>query len=387
VINCTFIDMIALFRQTKPCYGTFMVRFPSRRLVGFLALTTLFSVTAHAADCPGNPDALGTSRTLVVDPTEHPRVGTMQYPETLPLADHEVVLTFDDGPLPRHTKPILDILDAQCVKATFFVVGKMVQAYPQMLREVQAAGHTIGTHTLNHPLRMNRMTLDQNKAEIDGGIAAAAAALGDPAKVAPFLRIPGLLRSSEVEAYLQSKGIMTWSADFPADDWHHISAARVAQLAISRLEAKGRGILLLHDIHERTQIALPTILRELKARGYHVVHVVPATPDRPKTPTQPWQWHLRPVEPVVTANDGIRFTFAPEDMSSVSKQNAMAAVHAIPLKAVAKGTMLPPIWTASAAGDGDLSVLLSPSPLNFQFVEPGSVATRSFVVKPGTPAE
>src|ERR1700752_942780 len=252
-----------------------------------MLLTGIGAQAASAADCPGHPDALGPSRTLVVDPTEHPRIGTMQYPETLPLADHEVVLTFDDGPLSKHTKPILDMLDAQCIKATFFVVGKMAQAYPEMLREVQAAGHTIGTHTLSHPLRMNRMTIDQNKAEIDGGIAAATTVLGDPSKVSPFLRIPGLLRSTEVEEYLQSKGIMTWSADFPADDWHHISPARVAQLAISRLEAKGRGVLLLHDIQQRTQIALPTILRELKARGYRIVHVVPATPDLPKTPTRP----------------------------------------------------------------------------------------------------
>ena len=58
---------------------------------------------ASAADCPGHPGALGTSRTLVVDPRQHPRIGVMQYPETLPLQDHEVVLTFDDGPLPRNS--------------------------------------------------------------------------------------------------------------------------------------------------------------------------------------------------------------------------------------------------------------------------------------------
>ncbi|MEO6782159.1 MAG: polysaccharide deacetylase family protein, partial [Bradyrhizobium sp.] len=72
--------------------------------------------TASAADCPGHPDAIGTSRTLVVDPREHPRIGTMQYPETLPLRDHEVVLSFDDGPLPRNSNQILDILASQCVK-------------------------------------------------------------------------------------------------------------------------------------------------------------------------------------------------------------------------------------------------------------------------------
>ena len=89
-----------------------------------LGLGLLACIGAHtaalAADCPGHPDAIGTSRTLVVDPREHPRIGTMQYPETLPLRDHEVVLTFDDGPLPRNSNQVLQILAEQCVKATFF---------------------------------------------------------------------------------------------------------------------------------------------------------------------------------------------------------------------------------------------------------------------------
>ena len=78
-------------------------------LLSMLA-TAIGAGSAAAADCPGNPGALGTSRTLVVDPREHPRIGAMQYAETLPLEDHEVVLTFDDGPLPPHSTEVLDIL-------------------------------------------------------------------------------------------------------------------------------------------------------------------------------------------------------------------------------------------------------------------------------------
>jgi len=324
---------------------------------------------ARAAECPGHPDALGTSRTLVVDPTEHPRIGTMQYPETLPLNDHEVVLTFDDGPLPKHTKPILDILAAQCVKATFFIVGRMATAYPQALRDVHDAGHTIGTHTQNHPLRMNRMTIEENKAEINEGIASTAAALGDPAQVAPFLRIPGLLRSREVEDYLVSRGIQTWSADFPADDWHRISPERVTQLAISRLEAKGRGILLLHDIQARTEKALPNILRELKARGYRIVHVVPATKDLPKTPTKPWQWRLHPVEPVQAAADGMRFRFAPRTPHAAGKTAAMATAPAISQTAARKGGIGALWWNVhqdTQAQDAAAALLSSPA-ASFQF--------------------
>lgn len=144
---------------------------------------------ARAAECPGHPDALGTSRTLVVDPTEHPRIGTMQYPETLPLADHEVVLTFDDGPLPKYSNQILDILAAHCAKATFFLVGRQANGNPEGVRKVRDAGHTVATHSQNHPVGMDRMPIDRAKQEIDQGIASITAALADGTAPAPFMRI------------------------------------------------------------------------------------------------------------------------------------------------------------------------------------------------------
>jgi peptidoglycan-N-acetylglucosamine deacetylase len=238
---------------------------------------------------------LGTSRTLVVDPREHPRIGTMQYPETLPLADHEVVLTFDDGPLPRNSNKVLEILAAECVKATFFTIGNMARFSPEGVRKLLAEGQTIGTHTQDHPLSMNHMPTERARQEIDDGITSSRAALGDNAEaLSPFFRIPGLLRADNVEEYLAEKGIQVWSADFLADDWRHISSQRVYDLAISRLEAMGKGILLLHDIQPRTVAALPRILETMKARGYRIVHVVPATAERPATPTEPREWLLHP---------------------------------------------------------------------------------------------
>src|SRR5580700_2221824 len=270
------------------------VRLWRRTAVAFGLLAGFAAHAAAAADCPGHPNALGTSRTLVVDPREHPRIGTMQYPETLPLADHEVVLTFDDGPLPRYSNQVLEILAAQCVKATFFTIGRMASASPEGVRKLAAAGHSIGTHTQNHPLTMNHIPIDRAKQEIDDGIASVKAALGDDTALAPFFRLPGLLRADGVEDYLASLGIQIWSADFLADDWRHVSSSRVYDLAIKRLEEKGKGILLLHDIHARTVAALPRILQELKARGFRIVHVVPATPQNPATPTEPQQWQLHP---------------------------------------------------------------------------------------------
>src|SRR6201991_1758940 len=265
-------------------------------MLSFGFLTCAATPPASAADCPGHPDALGTSRTLVVDPREHPRLGTMQYAETLPLRDHEVVLSFDDGPLPHNSDQVLAILASQCIKANFFIIGQMARAFPEGVRKLRDAGHTIGTHTQTHPLTMNKMPIERAKAEIDDGVASVKAALGPDAdkSLAPFFRIPGLMRAEAVEDYLASQGIQTWSADFPADDWRHISSQRVYDLAIQRIEARGKGVLLLHDIQPRTVAALPRILATLKARGYHIVHVVPATPDRPATPTEPQQWLLHP---------------------------------------------------------------------------------------------
>ena len=297
------------------------VRAPRRTafVVSLMLLACMTAQTASAADCPGHPDALGTFRTLVVDPREHPRIGTMQYPETLPLEDHEVVLTFDDGPLPRNSNQILEILAAQCVKATFFTIGRMARSSPEGVRKLIDAGHSVGTHSQDHPLSMNRMSIERAKQEIDDGIASTVAALGDPALLSPFFRIPGLLRADAVEDYLASQGIQIWSADFPADDWRHVSSSRVYDLAIKRLEDKGKGILLLHDIQARTVAALPRILHELKVRGYRIVHVVPATPERPATPTEPQQWQLHPPSETVAISHWPKipnFVFADIEMLS-----------------------------------------------------------------------
>jgi hypothetical protein len=129
--------------------------------------------------------------------------------------------------------------------------------------------------------------------EMDEGIASVTDALGNPAELAPFFRIPGLIRADVVEKYMAERGIMIWSADFPADDWKHLSASEVMKRALTRLEQHGKGVLLLHDIQPATAMMLPNLLRELKRRGYHIVHVVPASATQPTTPTTPEQWLMR----------------------------------------------------------------------------------------------
>jgi peptidoglycan/xylan/chitin deacetylase (PgdA/CDA1 family) len=255
------------------------------RFVVTLLLAVAAASPALADPCPGNPDALGTSRVITVSPEDFTRIGSMQYKQTLPLKDHEVVLTFDDGPLPPYSDSVLDTLASQCVKATYFLVGQMARAYPATVRRIYNEGHTIGTHSLDHPLVFQNLSLDRVEREVDGGINLVDQALGDPAALSPFFRIPGLGRSNTAEGFLASHSLVTWSADVVADDWfRHINAQQIVQRAMRRLEARGRGILLLHDIHPATAMALPTLLKQLKSNGFHVVQVVAAGERPPSLP-------------------------------------------------------------------------------------------------------
>ena len=142
---------------------------------------------------------------LVVSPSEYFLLGRMQYRQTLPLNDREVVLTFDDGPLPPYSDRVLDILAKECVKATFFLVGRMARANPAAVRRIYNAGHTVGTHSQNHPIRFDRISGARIGDEIDDGIASVIAALGDAKALAPYFRIPGLGRTPAVEAHLRSR--------------------------------------------------------------------------------------------------------------------------------------------------------------------------------------
>ena len=259
----------------------------ARRLMRFIVALFVctvagFSVPA-SAECPGNPDALGTSRVLPMNPGEFTLLGTIQYKQTLPLKDNEVVITFDDGPLPPYTDIILDTLASQCVKATYFLVGQMAHAYPSIVRRIYNEGHTIGTHSQNHPRAFERLSRQRVEREVDGGINSVTAALGDANALSPFFRIPGFGRTTAIERFLEGKQLVIWSADVDTDDWWRGSSPEaIVQRAIRRLNAKGRGIILMHDIHRKTAMALPILLKELKANGYNVVHVV-AAGERPKS--------------------------------------------------------------------------------------------------------
>jgi peptidoglycan-N-acetylglucosamine deacetylase len=259
---------------------------PARGLVATLALvigvassTALGACRADAQDCPGNPAAIGTSRVLSVDPAASRKVGTAQYAETLPLRDHEIVLSFDDGPSPETTSKVLDALAAECVKATFFVMGEHAKARPDLVRRTYAEGHTVGTHSQTHP-DLSRLPLADAEKEIDDGIRSAQSALGSTMTVAPFFRAPYLQMTADLESYLFKRDVMLWSIDIDPEDWRTQSPESVVEHTLARLEVKHSGIVLLHDIQPHTAAAIPLLLRQLKAHGYSIAQAVPANTER-----------------------------------------------------------------------------------------------------------
>ena len=233
------------------------------------------AASTTASQCPGNPDALGTSREIAFDPVATPYVGSLQYKDTVPLQRGEVILTFDDGPLPPMSSRVLDALAHECVKATYFIVGVMAKAYPAVVQRIHDEGHTVGSHSQTHPLIFPKLKHEAGLAEIAKGFASTNAALQPVgAHTVPFFRFPGLGRTKFYEQFTRDNGIAVFSVDLVADDWMHLKPDQVYQRALDRLEARGSGILLLHDIQPATAVMLPKLLRELKKRNFKVVHLV-----------------------------------------------------------------------------------------------------------------
>lgn len=249
-----------------------------------VALLAMASGPVKAADCP-RAGTLGTSRIMTVDPAQYPRVGTKSFPQTLPLNDKEIVLTFDDGPAAT-TAAVLKALRDECVHATFFMVGKGAREMPAMVKRIAAEGHTLGHHTWSHRY-LARIGFAAAKEEIDRGIEADNAALaGVPSRVptAPFFRFPYFESTPELLDYVQSKHYAVFGADFWASDWEPMTPEQQLTLLTGRLEAIRKGILLLHDPRAQTAAMLPAFLRYLREHGYRVVHIVP--PGHPGRPTE-----------------------------------------------------------------------------------------------------
>lgn len=248
-------------------------------------LLVLVATAAHAQDAPAppetaalpaskstctNPDALGVARTVEIDTTGGPGFGMDHYKAYDFLQDKEVVLTFDDGPQAKTTRTILDALDAECTKAIFFSLGKMALGLPEIIRDVASRGHTVGTHTWSHQ-DLRKKSEQEAKDEIEKGVSAVRRAVGGP--VAPFFRYPYLRDSQATLAYLGSRNISMFSTDVDSFDFRRQSPEKLVEATMKRVEKRGKGIILMHDIQPTTAKALPALLAALKKGGYKVVQM------------------------------------------------------------------------------------------------------------------
>jgi len=225
---------------------------------------------APSSSCAGNPNALGVARTVEIDTTGGPGFGFEHFKMHDFLRANEVVLTFDDGPWQDNTPRVLKALADNCTKATFFPIGKHATYYPEILKQVFAQGHTVGSHTWSH-LNLDKKSLDIGKAEIEMGISAVRMALGEDA--APFFRFPALKHPPELVTYLGQRNVAMFSTDFDSFDFTMRKPEQVIKSVMTKLQKHGKGIALMHDFQHATAEAIAELLTQLKANGYKVVHM------------------------------------------------------------------------------------------------------------------
>jgi peptidoglycan-N-acetylglucosamine deacetylase len=234
-------------------------------------LAAIFDPALAQGGCAPGHNKLGVSRTITINTANGPTFGT-QYKKTSLLAEGEVVLTFDDGPMRPYTRPILEALAAECVKATFFMVGRMALADPETAKEVARRGHTVATHTWSHA-NLQLLTQADAQDEIELGLSAVQQALGKP--IAPFFRFPYLRDTPLALGHLKARKIATIAIDIDSRDFETREAPAVYERVMQEVGTKRKGIILFHDIHASTVRALPRLLEELHAHKFRVVHLVP----------------------------------------------------------------------------------------------------------------
>jgi peptidoglycan/xylan/chitin deacetylase (PgdA/CDA1 family) len=225
-----------------------------------------------AANC--KPGALGTARTVEIDTTGGPGFGFEHFKQHDFLRDKEVVLTFDDGPWLNTTAAVVKALGEECVRATFFIIGKHATYYPEVLRQVAAGGHSVGSHTWSHQ-DLSKKSVEEAKAEVEKAVSAIKWALGDQGQQAPFFRFPALRHPPELVTYLGERNIAIFSTDLDSFDFKLRKPDAIIKAVMAKLQKHGKGIVLMHDFQSGTAQAVPQLLAELKAGGYKIVHMKP----------------------------------------------------------------------------------------------------------------
>jgi peptidoglycan/xylan/chitin deacetylase (PgdA/CDA1 family) len=225
-----------------------------------------------------NPNALGVSRTVEVDTAGGPGFGGEHFKQHDFLRNKEVVLTFDDGPWPT-TTAVLKALADECVRVTFFPIGKHATYYPEILKAMHEAGHTIGSHTWSHRNLESIKDPVEAKAEIEKGISAVSMSAGVP--MAPFFRFPALRHPPALVPYVGERNLGIFSTDMDSFDFKMRKPEQVVNAVMTKLKKYGKGIVLMHDFQTATSQAVPDLLAQLKAEGYKIVHMRAKEPVKP----------------------------------------------------------------------------------------------------------
>nr|WP_244435069.1 polysaccharide deacetylase family protein [Methylocystis sp. SC2] len=310
-----------LLKRSEAPVAAPLLRFALMLLAALAAAGGLNAPPAAAAERTCGPDALGVSRVVEIDRSKGTAVGLQSYPRTLDLRDHEVVLTFDDGPA-SPTPQVLDALAKECARVTFFLIGRNAESLPALVKRAAADGHTIAHHSYSHPDKTLRlMSEDAAKADIDKGITAVNKALG--ATAAPFFRFPGFADTPALVADLTSRGYTIFGSDLWASDWSHMTPKAELDLVLSRLEKNRKGIVLFHDSQAITAQMLPEFLRELKKRGYSLVHMVPGDAPTPIVAAGP-DW-TSTTEPIIAKTLGPKAKQAPKEHGHEHESGAQEA--------------------------------------------------------------
>ncbi len=185
----------------------------------------------------------------------------------LKLHDKEVVLSFDDGPIPGRTDKVLAILDKFGVKGAFMMVGQMAELHPELARKVAEDGNAIGSHTYRHA-DLAALGFDAAMKEVAKGQLAVTKATGEDVN---FFRFPYLADNHKLRAAIATRDMVVMDVDIDSKDYFNTTPVAVTQRTMNLLRKRGRGIILMHDIHKRTATMLPTLLSKLEAEGYKVV--------------------------------------------------------------------------------------------------------------------
>ena len=223
-------------------------------------LFLLIGCQGELAEAECGPDALGISRTVMLTPDSPP-------PYEL-LKENEVILTFDDGPAVFRTKAVLKVLAGECTQATFFLLGDHAQAYPGLARTIRAAGHSVGSHTVDHA-NLTQMTIDAAVQDALNGKAAVDTAIGQPT---PLFRFPFVATTPELSEAIKAAGLIDVTVTVDGEDWTNNTPEAAVDMILAKLEQHHRrGMILLHDPVAQSAERTRYLLRALKEHGYHVV--------------------------------------------------------------------------------------------------------------------